>query len=120
MSVINSIQQTSEKAIEKSEEFIKNSENYYKLKIFQVLTSSLSLVFNFAMVGIFMLIAFIFLAVATSSIIGKALNNPFLGYVSVAIIFFLFAILAYSGRKKIENLVIQNLSKKYFDDEDNL
>lgn len=87
MSVFKSLHTNSEKAIEKGEEFIKNSEKYYKLKIFQVLTSSLSMIFNFAIIGIFILIAFIFLAVAISSVIGNYLNNPFLGYILVALLF---------------------------------
>lgn len=118
MSVFKSIHTSSEKAIEKSEEFIKNSEKYYKLKIFQVLTSSLSMIFNFAIVGIFILIAFIFLAISISSTIGEYLDNPFWGYISVAFIFFAFGFVAYLMRNHINNLVIKNLSKKYFDDEE--
>ena len=117
MSVLKSLHTNSEKAIEKGEEYIKNSEKYYKLKIFQVLTSSLSMVFNFAIAGIFVLIAFIFLAVAISAVIGNYLNNPFLGYILVALLFFAFGLIAYLVRNRIDNFVIKSLSEKYFDDE---
>ena len=120
MSVFKSLHTNSERAIEKGEDFIKNSEKYYKLKVFQVLTSSLSMIFNFAIVGIFILIAFIFLAVAMSSVIGKYLNNPFLGYILVALLFFVFGLIAYLVRNRIDNFVIKSLSKKYFDDEETL
>ena len=120
MSVLKSLHTNSEKAIEKGEEFIKNSEKYYKLKIFQVLTSSLSMIFNFAIIGIFILIAFIFLAVAMSAVIGNYLNNPFLGYILVALLFFAFGLIAYWLRNRIDNFVIKKLSEKYFDDEETL
>ncbi|MEE4000970.1 hypothetical protein V1T75_11545 [Tenacibaculum sp. FZY0031] len=117
MSVFKSLHTNSEKAVEKCEEYIKNSEKYYKLKIFQVLTSSLSLIFNFAIIGIFLLIAFVFLAVTLSATLGSYLNNVVLGYLLVALLFMVLAIIAYSLRTTVENFVIKNLSKKYFDDE---
>ena len=118
MSVFKSLHTTSEKSIEKSKEFIKNSEKYYKLKIFQVLTASLSMIFSFAVIGIFMLIAFVFLAVTLSASIGDLLNNQILGHLIVALLFIVFAIITYSLRDRVENFVIKSLSKKYFDDEE--
>ncbi|GFD73617.1 MULTISPECIES: phage holin family protein [Tenacibaculum] len=120
MSIFKSIHTNSEKAIEKGESFIKNSEEYFKLKVFYILTSSLSMIFNFAIIGIFLLIAFVFLAVTISATIGNYLNNVVLGYLLVALLFIIFALIAYSMRTNVENFVIKNLSKKYFDDEENL
>ena len=120
MSVFNSIHNTSDKAIEKGEEFLKNSEQYYTLKLFQILTSSLSLIFRVATIAIFMLIAFIFLAVALSAAVSDYFENPILGPVSVGILFIVFAFVAYLLRNRIENLVIKSLSKKYFSDENTI
>ncbi|WP_299674942.1 hypothetical protein [uncultured Tenacibaculum sp.] len=118
MSILKSIDTTSEKAVHKTEEFLNHSKKYYELKIFQILTSSISLIFRFAIVGIFLLIAFIFLAVFASSAIGNYLNSEVLGYIVVALIFILFAFVGYLGKNYIENKVIKSLSKKYFDDEE--
>ncbi|MBE7629079.1 hypothetical protein [Tenacibaculum piscium] len=120
MSVLKSLHATSEKAIEKGEEFLKNSEEYYKLKIFQVLTSSLSMIFNFAIIGIFILIAFIFLAVALSMAINSYFDHKISGHIVVALLFLCFALVSYFSRNRMENLVIKSLSKKYFDDEESL
>lgn len=118
MSIIKSLYTTSETAIDKAEEFFKCSKEYYKLKIFQILTSSLSLIFRFAIISVFILIAFIFLAISTSKAINNQLNSEFLGHVIVASFFILFAFITYLAKNKIENLIIKNLSKKYFDNEE--
>lgn len=120
MSIIKSLHTNSEKAIEKGENYIKSSEEYFKLKAFYILTSSLSMIFNFAIIGIFLLIAFVFLAVTISATLGNYLNNEVFGYLLVALLFVVFALIAYSLRRRIENFVIKNLSKKYFDDEKEL
>lgn len=117
MSILKSLDTTSEKAVEKTEEFLTYSKEYYKLKIFQILTSSLSLIFSFAIIGVFMLIAFIFLAVSTSKAISNYLNSELLGHVIVALIFIAFAFTAYLTRHKIENIIVKSLSKKYFNDD---
>ncbi|SNR14956.1 hypothetical protein [Tenacibaculum jejuense] len=118
MSVFESLDTTSEKAVDKAEEFLKYSKKYYELKIFQILTSSISLIFRFAIVGVFLLISLIFMAAFASSAIGSYFNNDTLGYITVALIFILFAFLGYLTKDLIENKVIQSLSKKYFDDEE--
>ncbi len=118
MSILKSLDTTSEKAVEKTEEFLTYSKEYYKLKIFQILTSSLSMVFTFAIISILMLIAFIFLAVAISQALSVYLESKFLGHLVVVLIFMIFAFTAYLTRNRIESLVIKSLSKKYFDDEE--
>ncbi|CAM1333848.1 hypothetical protein [Tenacibaculum aestuariivivum] len=120
MSVLKSLHTTSEKAIDKGEELFKNSEKYYKLKIFQVLTSSLSMIFNFAIIGVFMLISFIFLALALSMSINNYFESESLGQIIVTLFFLSFALIAYFSRNYVENLVIRSLSKKYFNDEKSL
>ncbi|WGH76897.1 hypothetical protein P8625_07065 [Tenacibaculum tangerinum] len=118
MSIFESLHNNSDKAIEKGKEFIKYSEKYYKLKVFQVLTYTLALVFNFAIIGIFSLIAFVFFAVTMAATIGEYLNSMVLGYLVVALLFILLALIAYLLRKNVESFIIKNLSKKYFDDEE--
>lgn len=118
MSILKSLDTTSEKAVEKTEAFLTYSKEYYKLKIFQILTSSLSLIFSFSIIGVFILIAFIFLAISTSQAISNYLKNELLGHVFVAFIFMAFAFVVYLLRHRIESLIIKNVSKKYFDDEE--
>lgn len=114
MPVFESLNNTTNKALEKGEDLLKQTEAYYKLKLFQSLTMSISLLVKFATIGAFALIAFIFIAVALSSAIGKMLDNETYGYFAVAGIFMMFAFITFLLRNKIENLIIKHLSHRYF------
>lgn len=120
MALFNSLEHTTNTAIKKGETFLKNSEQYYKLKTFQVVTLSISLLVKATIIGLFLLIAFIFIAVALSNVISDYLNNKTLGYLLVALLYVVFAIITYILRKSIENSIIKNLSKNFFDDEEHV
>lgn len=114
MAVFDALDQTTDKAISKSEEFIRNTEAYYELKLFQVLSISLSMVVKFTLIGALGLIALMLLAVALASGIGNTLENEVLGYVLTAVFFGLLGVLVYANRKRIENKIIKKLSQSFF------
>ncbi|MDY0780124.1 hypothetical protein [Tenacibaculum sp. IB213877] len=120
MAIFESLEHTTDTAIKKSEAFLKNSEAYYRLKVFQMATSSISMLVKLAVVGLFLLIAFIFIAVGLSNLIGNYLGNDALAYFLVALIYVLFAVIAYMLRGAIESLIIKNLSNIFFEDEDDI
>jgi len=114
MSLIDSISETNAKASEVGETYLKTSYEFYKLKIFQQLTISVSMVFKAVAIGGFVLIGFWFLAIALALAIGKYLENYTLGFISVGIIFLVLSLMAFILRKHINNLVVKKLSKKFF------
>jgi len=114
MSIFNSLDETSDRALSRGESFIRNTEAYYELKLFQMLSTSMAMLIKFTLIGAFALIAFILLAVALSTSIGNALNSAILGYLFTASIFALFAIISFLIRRWIENRIIKLLSTKLF------
>ncbi|MCB4808090.1 hypothetical protein LG651_07475 [Tamlana sp. 62-3] len=115
MSVFEHINETSNKAIDKGEEYLKKSQEYYRLKVFQQLTSSMSLLFKTIFMGALVLVAFLFLAISAAVAIGNALNSVPLGYLIVGGVFLLLSIIFYFARGFINNIVIRSLSKTFFE-----
>lgn len=114
MAILDSLDQTTDTAISKSEEFVRNTEAYYELKLFQMLSSSLSLLIKATLIGALSLIALVLLAIALATSIGIALDSDILGYVITASLFFVLGALVYAVRSKIENKIIKTLSTTIF------
>lgn len=114
MGLVNSISETNEKAAEVSEKYIKSSYEYYKLKIFQQLTISASMVFKALIIGglavMFMLLSAIALAIS----IGESLENYPVGFLIVGAIFLAFSIIAFLFKDVINRMVVKKLSKNFF------
>ncbi|WGD35045.1 hypothetical protein [Olleya sp. YS] len=115
MSVFESLNDTSSQAVDKGEAFLKKSHEYYKLKIFQQLTSSLSLMLKALLIGGLMLIGLVFLAISSAIAIGNNLDSFALGFVIVGALFFIISLIIYLLRKQINNTVIRTISKSFFD-----
>ncbi len=114
MAVFDSLNETSNKAVSVGETYLKKSEAYYKLKAFQLMSLSLSTLCKVALIGVFVFLAIMLLSVAAAIAIGNALENMAMGCLIVAGFYFLLAVIAYSLRKRIDNLLIKNLSIDYF------
>ncbi|RAJ16811.1 hypothetical protein [Olleya aquimaris] len=115
MSVFESLNDTSNQAVDKGEAYLQKSQEYYKLKIFQQLTSSLSLVLKALLIGGLLLIGLVFLAVSSAIAIGNALDSIALGFVIVGALFLVLSGIIYLLRKHINNTVIKTISKSFFD-----
>jgi len=114
MSLIDSISETNAKASEAGEIYLKKSYDYYKLKIFQQLTDSVSMVFKTIAIGGMVLMGLWFLAIALALFIGKSLGSYTLGFIAVGIIFLVLSIIIFFLRKYMNNFAIKKLSKKFF------
>ena len=112
--IFESINNTSDKAIDIGEKYIKDTQDYYKLKIFQQISSSVSLVAKVMIIGGLLFIGLIFLAVAAALAIGKYLDNVALGYVIVAGFFIVVSLIVYLTRSSINHKIIAKLSPKFF------
>ncbi|AUC77269.1 MULTISPECIES: hypothetical protein [unclassified Olleya] len=115
MTVFESIQDSSNQAIDKGEDYLKKSHEYYKLKVFQQLTTSVSLVLKALLIGGLVLIGFVFIAVGSAIAIGSMLDSFSLGFLIVGLVFMLFSVVIYFNRKQINSKVIQSISKTFFD-----
>lgn len=115
MSVISSIDKTATEASAAGKEYVEVSKKYYKLKVFQQLTSTASYVVKTVIIGGLLLLAFLFMAIGAALALGDLFNNMPLGYLAVGCIFILFGLLVYSKRTSIDRILIKNMSKTYFD-----
>ncbi|SFZ89882.1 hypothetical protein SAMN05428642_101616 [Flaviramulus basaltis] len=114
MRLVDSINDTNSKAKEVGEKYLKTSYEYYKLKIFQQLTISVSLVFKAFAIGALLLLGIVFLAIALAILIGESLDNYALGFLWVGFIFLILSLIVFLFRKHLNNLIIKKLSKTFF------
>ena len=115
MIVFESLNETTNKATDSAEKYLNTSKDYIKLKTFQQLTISLSLVTKFVLIGGIAGLSMIFLAIAAAIAIGESLHSLPLGYVSVGLIFLIIALFVYYFRAKIDKTIIGTLASKFFD-----
>jgi len=114
MAVFDKLNETSNKAVDVGETYIDKSEAYYKLKAFQVMSLSFTMITKFAIIGVFLLLALFLFSVAGAIALGNIVESISLGCIIVAVFYLLLAIVVYSIRSKIETLIIKKLSINYF------
>jgi len=112
--MFESLDHTTDQAIEKSENLLRKTEDYYELKFFQYISTSLSLIVNLSIIGSLALIAMVLLSIALSTIIGSALGSWVHGLLITAAIFIVLVVLSYLFRKQVEHTIIRKLSQTFF------
>ena len=115
MKVIEALNQTSDKAVDTGEVYLRKTQEYYKLKVFKQVVSSISLFTKILIIASMLLLAVIVLVVAGILALGEYLESTVLSCLIVAGILVVFSGLAYLLRGKIESVIIQKMSKKFFD-----
>ncbi|OBX21130.1 MULTISPECIES: hypothetical protein [Bizionia] len=118
MNVFESIGEKTGRAADIGENFLEKSHQYFKLKVFQQLAYSLSMVAKLLAVGTLMVLGLIFGAVAGAIHLGQLLENLALGYLSVAGIFFIIGLIVYMARKSISAYVIMKIGSKFYLEDD--
>ncbi|WP_223034104.1 hypothetical protein [Hanstruepera marina] len=114
MKFFESINETSGKMTDAGEAYIKKSQEYFKLKVFQQISVSITFVIKALVIGSLLLIGLFFAAFALALAIGEWLDNLALGYLILGAVFILGCILVYYQRHLIERKVIKSLSSKFF------
>ena len=114
MSVFESINNTSNKAADIGERYVDKSLEYFKLKIFQQLTYTISMVGKALIIGEGLFIGFIFLAIAGAIALGQALGNVALGYLLVGALFFIIAFIIYKVRYIIDGKIINKIQVRFY------
>ncbi len=114
MSIGESIAETNKKATDIGEKYLKTSYEYYKLKIFQQLTVTISMVFKAILIGGFFVIGLGFMALALAVFIGEILNSYTQGFIIMGLIFMCFSFIALLFKKRVNDFVVAILSEKFF------
>ncbi|TNJ45396.1 hypothetical protein KFZ70_06195 [Tamlana fucoidanivorans] len=120
MSVIDSVKETNKKAVETGERFLNKSYAYYKLKLFQQLSVSASMLLKVLAIGSLILIALSFFTVALAFKLSVILESYPLGFSLIGLLYLLFALIVYMLRKRINNSIVKSLSKPFFSNDENI
>jgi hypothetical protein len=114
MGIIDSLNDTSNKAIDVGEVYYKKTQEYYKLKVFQQLTMTTGMLLKMAVIGGLGFLALIFLTVAGIIYLGNILESMVIACLIAGAVFVIFVIIAYIMRKSIDNILVRKLSIKFF------
>lgn len=115
MNILESINDTSGKLADAGETYVKKTEEYYKLKVFQQISVSISFVTRGLIIGAVLFLGLFFLAFSLAFAMGQWLDNYALGYLIVAALFLFITVILYFNRHVINKKIIQTLSSKFFD-----
>jgi hypothetical protein len=97
--------------------YLDSSIAYYKLWGFKVAMKSTTLILKFILISICLLIFLLFASIAGAFALGEVMNSYALGFLSVAGIYLVFAILLFLIKDKIvEGPILQKFSDIFFND----
>jgi nitrate reductase NapE component len=114
MGIIDSLNETSNKAIDVGEVYYKKTQEYYRLKVFQQLTMTTGMLLKIAVIGGLGFLALIFLTVAGIIYLGNILESMVSACLIAGTLFIVLLILAYIFRRNIDNMLVKKLSVKFF------
>lgn len=115
MSVIESLNETSNKAIDVGEEFYRKTKAFYKLKIFQQLASTTGMLCKILVVGSLAFLGFLFFIIALTVYLAEVLESSILACVTIGSLLIVISVILYLMRKKIDNLIVSKLSTNFFE-----
>lgn len=115
MSIVNNIQNATNKASKSGEEYIKATQEYLELKTFQQVATIFSLLVKILLIGGLLFIAFTLLLISGIITLGKYLGSVNMALIYLAIGFAILSLIIYIFRKKIlDNPIIKKLSSSFF------
>ncbi|SHJ11474.1 hypothetical protein [Aquimarina spongiae] len=115
MKVLESINETSNKALSWGESYVKFSQKYYKLKAFQQLTKAFSFLSKLAIIGSLLFLGLIFLTVSGAIWLSQIIGSAPLACLLMATALFICTAIGYLFRKQIDKNIIRKMSKEFFD-----
>ena len=102
---------------ENTKAYLESSMAYYKLWGFKVAMKSTTLMVKFFLISICMLIVLLFISVAGALAIGKLVDSYVFGFLIVAGIYLVLALLLFLVKDKvIEGPVLEKFSEIFFND----
>jgi len=115
MSIIESLNETSNKAVSTGEVLYSKTQEYYKLKVFHQIAITTSTLLKSAIIGSLAFFGFVLLVVASILYLAEVLNSTIQACLLVGVGILLVSLLVYITRKSISNLVVRKLSVKFFE-----
>ena len=115
MSVIESLNNTSNKAADSGQQLYETTRKYYKLKAFKHLATTTSMFSKMLVVGSLLFLGFAFFIVAGTIFLVEVVGSIVLSCMIVGSLLFIIAGILYSTRKRIDTLIVRKLSPKFFD-----
>jgi hypothetical protein len=102
---------------ENTKAYIETSLAYYKLLGFKVAMKSTTLMVKFFLIAFCLMIVLLFISIAGAFVFGEMLNSYPLGFLSVAGIYLVLAILLYFIKDRIvEGPILAKFSEIFFND----
>ena len=113
----NELKENIEDIQESTKAYIDSSVAYYKLWGFKVAMKSTTLIIKFVVIALFLLIFLLFVSIAGSLALGEFLGSTAIGFLIVAGIYLILAILLFFVREKIvEGPILERFSEIFFND----
>jgi ABC-type multidrug transport system fused ATPase/permease subunit len=116
MNIFESINNTSNKATDIGERYFDKTREYVKLKAFQQVSYTVSMIVKALIIGAVLFIGLIFLAIALAIYLGNLLGYLSLGYLIVGVIFLIVVLITYKTRYLIDEAIIKKIQSKIFKD----
>ncbi|MFX0556499.1 hypothetical protein ACOCEA_06855 [Maribacter sp. CXY002] len=114
MSIIQSLNETSNKAVDAGEQFYTKTQQYYKLKVFHQIATTTGMFCKMAILGSLAFLGLLFFTVAGTIYLSELLGSTILACLLIGILFFVFVAILFKMRKKIDNVVVKKMSVKFF------
>ncbi len=114
MGVFESLNNTSNKAVDISEQFYRKTQEYYRLKVFHQLASTTGMFCKLAILGGLAFLGLLFLTIGGTLYLAEVLNSLIYAFLLVGGIFFLIVLILWRLRKNIDNAIVKKMSQKFF------
>lgn len=115
MSVIESLNETSNKAVDVGEQLYKKTQEYYKLKVFQQLALTTGMLCKLAIMCSLAFLGLLFFLVGGTLYLSDVLGSLILACVIMGSFLVVATLIVYFLRKRIDNYIVRKLSIKFFD-----
>lgn len=94
-----------------------STSEYYKLNLYKKIIRGVIFLVNMMLIGFVCLIALLFLSIAIAISLGKALNDPSVGFYIVGAFYILIFIFIWIfGKKYIRKIILIKSSRTFFND----
>ncbi|MGC4040902.1 MAG: competence protein [Flavobacterium sp.] len=114
---LEELQDNIEEIQENAKAYVESTIAYYKLWGFKVAMKSTTLILKFILIAICMMIVLLFLSIAAALAIGSALDSYVYGFLIVAAIYLILALLLFMVKDKIvEGPILEKFSEIFFND----
>jgi|TARA_R110000868_G_scaffold200671_1_gene448189 hypothetical protein len=96
--------------------YLENTDEYYKLRLFKLLSKFITKSLQLVIVGLFAIFTLLFLSFAASLALNVYLDSMYLGFVIIGLFYLVTGVLAYIFKNRINRPVIRKLSTCYYDE----